>query len=297
MERFVTFIDIRVVHGYYSDMPGCFLFRPMAETERLMRNRGVLIRHTQKGCQFLIEDGCAGFLSGDELELALQIQDNNFALVTQLDDYRPQAFYRLDLSEDSQEIDVISALVPTKEQKKISYFCHITIKLTDKMLEEAKAGIPLEYLLGFRKAAYWWEYLFVPRPGNIDESKTFLLEDLKGKVFFTLPEKHTNPSFGGMVWRFFSTSPIVCRKYQDCDLQLSEVLTEELSKQLSNAFSRDIQPKDFFSLPLKELSGLLPKILADKSLKKRIVSRFISCPQPGKFQTKQRGCIREICYI
>lgn len=297
MGRFVTFIDIMVTHGYYNDMSDYFQFRPTAETERLMRNRGVLIRHTKRGCQFLIEDDRAGFLSGDELELTLQMQDHNFVFVTQLDDYRPQTFYRLALPEDSQEIDVVSALVSTEEQKESSHFCHITIKLTGKMLEEAKAGMPQEYLLGFCVAAYRWEYMFVPRCGSIDGSKTFLLEDLKGKFLFTLPEKHTNSSLGGMMWRIFSTSPIVCRKFQNCDLQLSEVLTEELSKLLSNAFFRDVQPEEFFRLPPKVLSEILPKILADRSLKKRIVSRFIPYPQPGKFRTDQRGCIREICYI
>lgn len=297
MGRFITFIDIKVVHGYYGGMSGCFRFRPTAKTERLMRSREVPVRYTSSGCQFLIEDGCAGFLSGDELELTLQMQDNDFALVTQLDDYRPQTFYRLDLPEDSREIDVVSALVPTEGQKEISHFCYITIKLADKMLEKAKAGMPQEYLLRFREAAYRWEFLLVPRRESMDESKTFLLEDIQGKFFFTLPEKYMNPSFGGMMWRIFSTSPIVCRKYQDCDLQLSEVLTKEFSKLLSDAFSRDIQPEEFFSLPPESLPGVLPKILVDRSLKKRIVSRFISCPQPGKFQTNQRDCIREICYI
>ena len=297
MGRFIIFIDIKVVHGYYNDTPGSFRFRLTDETERLIRSRKVLFVHTANRCQFMLENDCAGFLRGDKLELTLQSQDDNFMRLTQLNGYRPQTFYRLALSDDSQEIDIASAIVATEEQRGESHFCHITIQLTDKMLEDAKAGKPQEYLLRFREVAYRWEYLFVPRYKSMDESKTLCLEDTQGKYFFTLPEKYTDPSLGGTMWRIFSTSPIVCRKYRDYNLQLSEVQTTELSGLLSEALSRDIQPEEFSKLPPEVLSEVLPKILADKSLKKRIISRFISCPGPGIFLTDQQDCIREICYI
>lgn len=203
MGQFIIFIDIKVVHGYYDDLSSSFLFRPTAETERLMRSREVLIRRTGNGCQFMIQDDSAGFLSGDELEFALQPQDPSFILFTQLEGYHPQAFHRLVLPEDSQEVDVASAIIVTEEQKRESHFCHITIKPTDKLLKKAKAGIPQEYLLRFREAAYRWEYLFIPRYESMDESKTFLLVDTQRKLFFTLPEKYTDPAYGGMMWRFF----------------------------------------------------------------------------------------------
>lgn len=298
MGRFIIFIDIKVAHGYYDDLSGNFFFRPTAKTESLIRNREILIRQTKNGCQFMIQDDGAGFLNGDELELTLQTQDTNFVRLTQLEGYRPQAFYRLALPENSQEIDVASAIMVTEEQKRESHFCHITIKLTDKLLKEAKAGIPHEYLLRFREKAYRWEYLFIPRHESMNESKTLCLENTQGKFFFTLPEKYTIPSLGGRtMWRIFSTSPVVCRRYMDYKLQLSEVQTTELSGLLSEALSRDIQPEEFSKLPPEVLSEVLSKILADKSLKKRIVSRFTSCPEPGKFLTDQQDCIREICYI
>lgn len=298
MGQFIIFIDIKVVHGYYDDLSSSFLFRPTVETERLMRSREVLIRRTGNGCQFMIQDDSAGFLSGDELEFALQPQDPSFILFTQLEGYHPQAFHRLVLPEDSQEVDVASAIIVTEEQKRESHFCHITIKPTDKLLKKAKAGIPQEYLLRFREAAYRWEYLFIPRYESMDESKTFLLVDTQRKLFFTLPEKYTDPAYGGMMWRFFSTSPIiVCQRYRDCDLQLSEVQTAELSSLLSEALSRDIQPEEFSKLPPEVLSGVLPKILTGRLLKKRTVKRFIPCPQPWKYRTDQPDCIREICYI
>lgn len=208
MGQFIIFIDIKVVHGYYNDTPGSFRFRLTDETERLIRSRKVLFVHTANRCQFMLENDCAGFLRGDKLELTLQSQDDNFMRLTQLNGYRPQTFYRLALSDDSQEIDIASAIVATEEQRGEAHFCHITIQLTDKMLEDAKAGKPQEYLLRFREVAYRWEYLFVPRYKSMDESKTLCLEDTQGKYFFTLPEKYTDPSLGGTMWRIFLPPPL-----------------------------------------------------------------------------------------
>lgn len=297
MGQFIVFINIKTVHPYYGNMTGNLRFLPTTKTEQLMHSRKILFRQTGDGCQWLLPNDCAGFLKGDELELVLLMQDTNFIRITQLEDYHPQSFYRLALPKDSREIDVASALVPTKEPKWESHFCHISIQLTDNMLKEAKSGRPPEYLLRFREAAYRWEFLLVPHQEITDESKTFLLEDTNGQILFTLPEKEANISFSKIAWRIVSVSPVVCREHPDCNLRLSEVQTAELSKRLSEGLSKDIQPEDFSKLPPEILSGVLPGILADRSLKKRAVSRFLPFPQPGRHSTGQQDCIREICYI
>lgn len=297
MGQFIVFINIKTVHPYYANMTGNLRFLPTIKTEQLMRSREILFRQTRDGCQWLLSNDCAGFLKGDEFELVLLMQDTNFIRITQLEDYRPQSFYQLALPENSREIDVASALVPTKEPKRESHFCHISIKLTDNMLKEAKSGRPPEYLLRFREAAYRWEFLLVPRQESTDESKTFLLEDTNGQILFTLPEKEANISFSKIAWRIVSVSPVVCREHPDCNLRLSEVQTAELSKRLSEVLSKDIQPEDFSKLPPEILSGVLPGILADRSLKKRTVSRFLPFPEPGKYNTDQQDCIRQICYV
>lgn len=69
-----------------------------------MHSREILFRQTGDGCQWLLSNDCAGFLKGDELELVLLMQDTNFIRITQLEDYRPQSFYRLALPENSREI-------------------------------------------------------------------------------------------------------------------------------------------------------------------------------------------------
>lgn len=297
MGQFVTLIKIKVEHPYYFSMAEKFNLLPTRDSSILLHKRGIFLRSTTDGCELLIADDCPGFDDGDELDLGLQIRDGNFMHITQLGHYSPQSFYRLTLSEDSREIDVVSALVSTHEQKGGYAFCNISIKLTDNMLEKAKYRRPQEYLLRFREVAYHWEYLFLLRSEETDESKTFLLEDTKGQIFFTLSRKPEDTYFGRKAWRFVSTSPIACKENQQCNLQLSEVLTAELSGLLSEALSRNIQPDSFSMLSPEVLNEVLPKILADRSLRKRIVSRFLRCPQPGRFTSEQQDCIQEISYV
>lgn len=297
MGQFVTLIKIKTKHSYYFSTAGKFNISSTASSSILLYKRGIVIRPATDGCELLITDDYPGFAEGDELDLILQIRDENFMYITQLDHYSPQSFYRLTLPEDSREIDVVSALVSTNEPKGGNVFCNIRIKLTENMLEKAKHGTPLEYLFLFREAAYRWEYLFFPRCEENEGTKTFLLEDTLRQIFFTLSEKPENTSFGRKAWRFVSTSSIACKENQPYNLQLSEVLTTDLSELLSKALSRDIQPKDLPMLSPEVLQEVLPKILADKSLKKRIVSRYLPCPQPGRFVTKEQGYIRQICYV
>lgn len=304
MGQFVELISIRMEHGYYKDMTNKFGIVPTAETEVLMHNRGILFRQTGDGCQWLVANGCSGFLPDDRLECVLRVQDADFMYVTQLGDYRPQSFYRLNLSDESRTTDIVSSLVPVDAPSMGgSCFCSISIGLTHDMLEEAKRGKSLEYRLGFREAAYRWEYLFVRRNGENDPLNTLLLEDTKGNILFSLPKKLSATPYSDTVWQMVSVSPIVCRQHPDCNLLLSEVPATELCKLLAEKLKdkrlpfgeleKDIQAGDFSRLPVDVLS----EVYADKSLKRRTLSRFIPCPQPGRFKAEQQDWARQVCYI
>lgn len=303
MGQFVRLIGIKIEHGYYKDVTDKFCIVPTVKTETLMRNRGIQFRRTGNGCQWLMTENCSGFLPGDRLECALQVRDADFMYVTQLDDYRPQSFYRLDLSDEHRITDVVSALVPVSDTAGASCFCSINICLTPDMLKEAKNGTPFEYTLGFRKAAFRWEYLFVRRNDDAQESKVLLLKDAKGKILFSLPRKLVNTPYGEIAWQIASTSPVVCRQHPDCDLVLTEVPAKELGEmfieklkdqgRLTPELEEEIQSGEFSGLPAE----IVPEAISGKSLKRRTLSRFIPCPQPGRFKPGERDCIRQVCYI
>lgn len=305
MGQFVKFIGIKMEHGYYKDVAGKFYIVPTAKTEKLMRSRGILFRPTNDGCQWLITDDCSGFMPDDRLECILRVQDADFMYVTQLGDYQPQSFYRLSLSDESQVTDVVSFLVPADAPSMLGgpCLCSISIGLTNGMLEEVKRGKSLEYRLVFREAAYRWEYLFVRRNRDANESKVLLLEDTKGKIIFSLPKMLANTPYGEIVWQIVSTSPVVCRQHLDCNLLLTEVAAEELVEKLTGKLKsqerltpeleKDIQSGEFSRLPAEAVL----EAVSDKSLKRKTLSRFLPCPQPGKYKVEEQDCIRQVCYI
>lgn len=303
MAQSIRFIIVKITHGYYKDVTGKFYILPTIETGKLMRDRGMLFRQTDDGCLCLIASDCRGFLLDDQLEFVLQVKDADFMRVTQLDDYQPQTFYRLRLPDESRRIDVISTLVPANNPMGAHYFCSISVKPTYDMLAKAQCGRPFEYQLRFREMAYCWEYLFIPRCEDIDESKVLLLEDTKGKILFTLPEKLANTLYGKMAWRIVSASPVVCQQHPDCNLQLSDVLTAELCKLLIEKLNskglltpeleKDIQSGEFSKLP----TDVVSEAISDKSLKKRTLNRFLPSPQPGQYKTEERDCMRQVCYF
>lgn len=326
MTQFSKLIGITMEHGYYKNVTGKFRIAPTAKTETLMRNRGVLFRQTDDGCQWLIADDFNGFLPDDRLECALQVLDAAFMYVTQLEGYQPQSFYRLSLSGKSQTVDVVSALVPADAPSmSSSCFCHISIGLTPEMQKEAKDGKPLEYRLKFNKASYLWEYLFVRRNADTDESKILLLEDTTGDILFSLSKKLPSTPYGDMAWQIVSTSPILCRQNPTYNLLLFEIpmaefieelndeeprwqerLAKEIKKDIEETkreiekIEKDMQAEDFSTLPVGVWSG----IIAKNSLKKRLLSRFLPYPQPGRFKVEPEASkekipdkIRQVCYI
>lgn len=260
MGQFITCINIKVEHGYYANVPRNFHIQPTRNTVELMRRRGMLLRPTESGWQWIMVQENAGFLDGDEFEFSFLPMDANFVWVTRLCSYDPQSFYRLVLTGGKQVIDVAAALAPQEERKTQSEFCRLCIRPTQEMIRLAKDGIPQEYVLQFRVAAYRWEYLFVIRNPDFYVSQHLVLEEARGRIAFEKMQKLENSPFGEYVWRTVSTKPIECERSPDYKIELSDVIS-------------------------------------DIPLKKRTLNRFVPFPQPGVYLSDQRDCIRQVCYV
>lgn len=260
MGQFITLMNLKIAHSYYRQpIAGHFALSPTEETRQLMYNRSVSFARQADGWTWMVEEDCAGFMEEDVLELSLQALDTKFVLITRLEGYQPQNFYRLMLGSE-REVDVASAWEVTDERKWKSELCRICIKLTPEMLEEARGKQPRVYTLRFGVMAYRWEYLFVVRNEHQERLQRLALEEAKGRVAFGEAERLEEEAGGEMRWRILSTEPVEMRERQEYILTLSE-------------------------------------LLSDNPLKKRIVSRFIPCPQPGKYHTDEAGIIRQICYL
>lgn len=260
MEHFIPFVSLCVEHNYYTPpVNRHFSLTPTAETEVLMRRRGLLFIETPQGWAWLLRRDSAGFGADDVLELSVHILDTDFFRVTRLENYHPQIFYQLKLG-NARSVDAASALRATNKKKWGGEFCRIRMKPTSVQLEKARKDMPVNYTLRFYAQAFTWEYLFVLRDNNTEKLGNLLLEETKNRITFEKAGRLENSSFGTNVWRTVSTTPVSALECSDYKLVLSTVIQEY-------------------------------------PLKKRTVSRFIECPQPGKYISDDPDLIRKVCYI
>lgn len=260
MEHFIPFVSLRVEHNYYTTpVNRHFSLAPTLETEALMRRRGLLFIETPQGWAWLLRADSAGFEADDVLELSVHIWDADFFRVTKLENYHPQTFYRLKL-ENHKNIDAASSLRATDEKKWGTEFCRIGMKPTAAMLAKARKDAPVNYVLRFRALAFTWEYIFVLRDPRAESIANLLLEETKQRIIFEKAQQLKDSPFGKNVWRTVSTTPVSALERPEYHLVLSTVLQEY-------------------------------------PLKKRTVSRFIACPQPGKYISDSPDTLREVCYI
>ncbi len=259
MEQFITFASIRAEHTYYSTPFNRYItLTPTLETKGLMKRRGLLFTEDADGWSWLMRKDCAGFDTDDLLELSMQISDANFTRVTRLADYHPQHFYQLLLG-NKKNVDAGIALSVTKEKKWMAEFCRIRMVPTSTLWKKAQRDNPMSYTICFQSTSARWEYLFVMSNEATDNLQNLLLEETKNRIVFEKAERLQSP-FGTHVWRTVSTSSVSALEHPEYRLVLSAILQEY-------------------------------------PLKKRTVSRFIQCPQPGKYISDDPDMIREICYI
>lgn len=260
MEQFTTFVNINVAHAYYTTPVRRHIqLSPTLETERLMKRRGILFLENEDGWNWLASKDCPGFEPDDVLELSMQTFDADFFRVTRLEEHRPHTFYELVL-ENEKNVEVAVALAATNEKKWAAEFCRIRLRPTAELLEEARKDTPMRYSLRFQSMAFRWEYLFVLRNNDTENLRNLLLEETKNRIIFEKAERLSGSSFGTNVWRTVSTVPVSAQECPDYQLVLSTVLQEN-------------------------------------PLKKRTVSRFIQCPQPGRYISDDPEMIRKVCYI
>lgn len=260
MEQFVTLASIQVEHSYYNTPVGKHLkLTPTSETKKLMKRRGIWFMENAEGWSWLVRKDCPGFEAGDLLELSMQIFDTNFLRVTSFNDYQPQCFYQLVL-ENKKNIDAASSLAVTEEKKWMQELCRIRLTPTTALLKKTQKDNPMRYTIRFRPLAYQWEYLFVIRDCAAENINNLLLEEIKNKIIFHKAERLAHSPFGTHVWRTVSTVPVSVLERPDYSLLLSTVVQEY-------------------------------------PLKKRTVSKFIDCPQPGKYISDNPAMLRNVCYI
>lgn len=287
MESFAVVAGIRIRHGYYKSLVNHNIeLKQTRETEELTKRRGmVFVKASDNEWQWLIPAYSTGFMADDILEVSMIVDDPDFLRKINIKDYTPLSFYQVCLGKEA-EIDLANGLQLVMDKKKQGReICRMTLNplqgiiekvrrllqenslAAEEVLEETKRYVdqmpkyPLPmYTITIQSPDYTWEYLFVFRDESDSRGQYLKLENIAvgSNITFESPKILTNSSLGKNIWQIVSSGPI------------------------------KLQAEYEASLVLTESSG---------NDRKRVVSRFIDFPKPGKYITDRPDMIREVCYL
>lgn len=304
MSRFIAIAGIRLEHDYYTPpINSYFSLMPTSQTDELMKRRGVLFRQTAiNEWQWLVEEKNAGFMESDILEVSIIVDDPDFLRkILVKKGYDPRLLYQIRLGRDSI-VEFNPSPIPN-ETKRRGEFCRIVLKpiqavidrllslqetiqtLQTKLTEPTKEAnraeaiklleqvwqetewLPMKleqmYTIKFCTCSYYWEFLLVfkDKTDQIEqEDKFYVLEtNTPNKLIVFHPSEKYEDSMLGNIYRIISEVKIEAKECYD------------------------------FTLTLYECSF--------KGNKRRVISKFISIPQPGKYIASRPDILREVCYL
>lgn len=258
MESYLRLYRITVKHDYFGEIP-CPSFRlhVSAESEVLMRRRGMMFREETAGTWSLF------FMEEpdtdkDVLLLELSIFDPMFVLYTDWPGFRPADSYELCLPASDVQLDATTVITHTDRKRSIgSGFCTIALRLTEEMMQAARSGKPKEAVLQFHASKKQWEYLFFPQTEEDIDEKQLLLEDTTGSVTFR-PFTRCK-AYGREAWRTVSEIPVAMRTTYGCRLRLIA--------------------------------------LRGSGKQKHVLLSHVEPPQPGRYISKDKEMLRQVCYF
>lgn len=258
MESYLRLYRITVRHDYFGESPCPLLrLRPSSEGETLMRRRGMMFREEAAGTWSLFFTEEPD-TEKDVMLLDLSIADPMFVLYTDWSGFRPTDSYDLRLPASEGQLDATAAIAHTDRKRSIgSGFCTVALRLTEELVQAARSGKPEEVVLQFHAPKKRWEYLFFPQTEESIDGKQLLLEDMTGSVAFS-PFTRCK-AYGREAWRTVSENPVAMRTTYRCRLRLTA--------------------------------------LRGNGKQKHVLLSHVEPPQPGRYTSKDKEMLRQVCYF
>lgn len=190
MENYRILYRIRIQHDYFKGRACENVLCLFAHAgEALAFRRKLLLRHTAPDEWTLLFDKDPDTES-DVLFLNLVNTSSMLPIYTACEGWEPSADYELRLPASSETVEVFKTMRPTGMKRAIgSGFCTLSLRLTDEMLQAAKAGKPMQTVLHFEAAEAQWEFQFFHRENEPLPSGQLVLEDRTGQLKFTAFEE------------------------------------------------------------------------------------------------------------
>lgn len=265
MSRFIAIASIRLEHDYYCSSINDHLSLVLtSQTKELMRQRGVLfLQIAPNEWQWLIGEENLRLIEDGIWEASIMNIDPDFIRMISLEkDYAPQKLYQIHLGKEDIIINEKFHLHPVpNETKRQGEFCRIVLSSEQLLHSQQQLSVYIapKYLINFQSRSYYWEYLFVFRNEMDLNGKDLKLETLpQNAIDFDSSEKFEDNRFGRTVWRIISK--------------------EKVKAQENYGFTL-------------VLYGCTP------SGGKKMISKFIPFPRPGRYVASDPDILREIYYL
>lgn len=258
MESYLRLYRITVRHDYFGESPCPSLrLRPSSEGEALLRQRGMMFREEAAETWSLFFTEDPD-TDKDMLLLDLSIADPMFVLYTDWPAFRPADSYELRLPASEGQLDAAIAIAHKDRKRSIgSGFCTVALRLTEELVQAARSGKPEEAVLQFHAPKKRWEYLFFPQTEESIDGKQLLLEDTTGSVTFS-PFTRCK-AYGREAWRTVAENPVAMRASYGCRLRLTA--------------------------------------LRGNGKQKHVLLSHVELPQPGRYMSKDKKMLRQVCYF
>lgn len=190
MESYRILYRIRIRHDYFNGQPCKSLECRLTDAgEALAFRRGLLFRETAPD-EWALLFGQEPDTENDVLFLNLVNTSSMLPIYTACEGWEPSANYELRLPASGETVEVFKTMRPTGKKRAIgSGFCTLFLRLTDEMLQAAKAGKPMQTVLHFEAAEAQWEFQFFHRENEPLPSGQLVLEDRNGQLKFTAFEE------------------------------------------------------------------------------------------------------------
>lgn len=212
MENYRILFRIRISHDYFNKRPCDFLHCILApEGIILSKRRNLIFRQTAPNEWIVLY--CQEPDPDDFLTFYLYIKDSHFTLCTDWDEFNPSIEYILLLPVHAEVIDISNSIFRKENRKRPGGgFCKIYLILNDNIINAAKNGEPKQVELHFKAASVQWEYIFITRREEIDESAQLELTEQSGKIHFSPITSYCYLGQKGWITRSESEIP-VCADY------------------------------------------------------------------------------------
>lgn len=262
MNDYLPIFTLCIEHDYYANNC-CRAIQICVSSsgKSLLKRRDLMFKQTNEN-QWVIygnSQGAGVVDDSDVLTLEMILTEPDFMYFTIWEDFNFKRAYHLDLplKVTEEKITKVISVLDLERKPKGDVLSTISVKLSNKMFQNAKDGTPVMNTLVFQAPKVYWEYILLSRNGDLN--RNLKIEEASGRISFRKMKKVKMQPFMDEVLYTIMDSPILMNEYYGFNLSLIEIIREN-------------------------------------PIMKRVLIKQLKHPVIGRLITEKPNAMRQICY-